>query len=129
MYLHNKYTQYYYSIINAARARTLPSNYYTEKHHIVPKCLGGSDIKDNIAKLTAREHFICHRLLPKMTNGPKRHKLIYALNRMLSNNQKQKKIFPIEPHIVTYSSKAEACLALNISLYKLNKLILNPTAV
>jgi predicted DNA-binding protein YlxM (UPF0122 family) len=39
---------------------------YGEKHHIVPKSLGGSDSSDNIVKLTAREHFICHALLAEM---------------------------------------------------------------
>ena len=39
---------------------------YTEKHHIVPKSLGGSDNPDNLIKLSAREHFVCHYLLAKM---------------------------------------------------------------
>lgn len=39
---------------------------YFEKHHIVPKCLGGSDEKDNFVLFTAREHFIAHLLLWKM---------------------------------------------------------------
>lgn len=39
---------------------------YTEQHHILPKSLGGTDNQNNIVKLTAREHFICHLLLTKM---------------------------------------------------------------
>lgn len=39
---------------------------YTERHHIIPRCLGGTDNKDNLVKLSAREHFICHLLLTKM---------------------------------------------------------------
>lgn len=39
---------------------------YTETHHIIPKCLGGSNSKDNLAVLTAKEHFIAHYLLTKM---------------------------------------------------------------
>ena len=39
---------------------------YVEKHHIVPKSLGGSNDASNLVKLTAREHFIAHLLLSKM---------------------------------------------------------------
>lgn len=39
---------------------------YTEIHHIIPRCLGGTDNKDNLVDLSAREHFICHLLLTKM---------------------------------------------------------------
>ena len=36
---------------------------YCERHHIVPKCLGGTDEKDNLIDLFAREHFVAHKLL------------------------------------------------------------------
>jgi len=39
---------------------------YYEKHHILPKCLNGSNDKDNLVLLTAKEHFICHKLLTKI---------------------------------------------------------------
>ena len=39
---------------------------YTELHHIVPRCLGGTDNHENLVRLTAREHFVAHRLLAKM---------------------------------------------------------------
>ena len=39
---------------------------YVERHHIVPKCLGGADAADNIVLLTAREHFLAHKLLTRM---------------------------------------------------------------
>ena len=77
LFNNNKYTRLYYMIIERAKSRTISG--YTEKHHIVPKSLGGSNAKDNIAVLTAREHFIVHRLLPKMTTGEARTKMVYAL--------------------------------------------------
>ena len=69
MFNDTKYTKWYYHIIKVARDRILDG--YTEKHHIVPKSLGGSNRKDNIVSLTAREHFICHWLLTKMVSETK----------------------------------------------------------
>jgi hypothetical protein len=79
MYLQNKYTKWYYSIINNAKTRNLVT--YTERHHIIPKSLGGSNLKENIVKLTAREHFVCHLLLIKMTDGLSRYKMLSAITR------------------------------------------------
>ena len=36
---------------------------YHERHHIVPKCMGGTNDEDNLIDLYAREHFEAHRLL------------------------------------------------------------------
>lgn len=36
---------------------------YHERHHIVPKCLGGANDENNLIDLFAREHFEAHRLL------------------------------------------------------------------
>jgi len=76
-FLENKYTNTYYSIIYRAKARPKIMS-YTEKHHIIPKSLGGSDSTENLAVLTAREHFICHMLLVRMTTGTSRYKMIHA---------------------------------------------------
>tara|TARA_R110000822_G_scaffold55754_3_gene141396 strand:- start:765 stop:1466 length:702 start_codon:yes stop_codon:yes gene_type:complete len=48
-------------------------NGYVERHHILPKALGGSDDSSNIVALTAREHFIAHFLLAKMHGGSMWH--------------------------------------------------------
>jgi hypothetical protein len=85
LYLSNKYTHWYYNIINHARNRQLAG--YKEKHHIVPKSLGGPNTKDNLVDLTAREHFICHRLLVKMTTGDARRKMLYAAWRMCTTDK------------------------------------------
>jgi hypothetical protein len=39
---------------------------YTETHHIVPRCMGGSEEADNKVELTPEEHFLAHLLLVKM---------------------------------------------------------------
>ena len=51
------------SIIDRAKNRVLPAGTYTERHHIKPRCMGGSDDKSNLVDLTAKEHFIVHKLL------------------------------------------------------------------
>lgn len=80
MFKENKYSQIYYNIISNAKSRNLDG--YTEKHHIVPKSLGGTDDANNLAILTAKEHYICHLLLPKMTEGVHYQKMIYAFTIM-----------------------------------------------
>lgn len=76
-FLDNKYTKWYFSIINYAKLRTTTNN-YIERHHIIPKSLGGSNLSDNIVKLLAREHFVCHILLTKMTSNIEKYKMIHA---------------------------------------------------
>lgn len=82
MFLDNKYTRWYYKIINRAKNRVL--NEYTEIHHIIPKSLGGKNTKDNLIRLTAREHVICHTLLTKMTVRQCKAKMVFALWTMVS---------------------------------------------
>ena len=82
MYLTNKYTRWYYNIIR--RAQTRSSSDYTEKHHIVPRSLGGGNAKDNLVALTAREHFVCHLLLTKMTLGNDLFKMKHALSMIMN---------------------------------------------
>lgn len=45
--------------------RTKNQEIYYESHHIVPKCMGGDNSKDNLVLLTAREHYLAHLLLAK----------------------------------------------------------------
>ena len=80
MYLQNKYSRVYNSIIERAKSRLTLE--YTEKHHIIPRSLGGDDREDNIVRLTPREHFMCHRLLPRMLEGEAKRKMTYALKIM-----------------------------------------------
>lgn len=83
MFKNNKYTQWYNSIISNRRNNPLDPSVYKEKHHIIPKSLGGSNKKENIVALTAKEHFICHRLLVKMTEGNDKVKMSYAIRAMM----------------------------------------------
>ena len=84
------YKAIYYKIIEKAKKETENGNRhvgYYEKHHILPKSLGGTNEKENLIKLTAREHFICHWLLVKMFDKgtTERNKMLCALWRMNNN--------------------------------------------
>jgi hypothetical protein len=85
----NKYTQWYTNITDRAKNRHLET--YTESHHIVPRSLGGGDETDNLVNLTAREHFVCHWLLVKMTTGQEHHKMLNALRMMRAEKQGQQR--------------------------------------
>ena len=97
-FLENKYTRWYFSIIENAQKRTEISGYF-EKHHIIPKSLGGSNRKDNLVKLTAREHFICHWLLTKMTTGKDKISMAYACKRMMHGIGKNQERYRISSKI------------------------------
>lgn len=88
MFLNCKYTRWYYSLIDRAKTRQLKSE--IEKHHIIPRSLGGGNEKENLVSLTPREHFICHRFLAKMTTGPAKRSMTCAI--MYMSNFRQDKI-------------------------------------
>lgn len=95
----NKYTNWYFNIIrNAVTRDTLEC--YTENHHIIPKSLGGVDSYDNLAILSAREHFICHWLLTKMTTAENhKHKMIFAFKMMMHMKNSNQKRYKIGSHL------------------------------
>lgn len=68
--------------------RSKKDDYY-EVHHIIPKCLGGSNSKENLVLLTGREHFLAHYLLTKIY--PENEKLLFAFIGMkrISDSQKR----------------------------------------
>lgn len=85
----NKYSKIYFAITANAKQRITEG--YTEHHHIIPESLGGPTTDENMVHLTAREHFICHWLLIKMTEGEDRSKMLYALNGMKAGNRYQQR--------------------------------------
>lgn len=89
----NKYFQIYILLMTTARVRFHPVSKYLEKHHIVPDCFfvdrsrpgkpgwiqGDPNVPENIVLLTAKEHYIAHRLLCKFLTGIAQKKMTYAL--------------------------------------------------
>lgn len=67
---------------------------YCERHHIIPKCLGGDNNEDNLIDLYAREHFIAHKLLAE--ENPDNTKIVWAYTMMsrIKGNDKQQHYVP-----------------------------------
>jgi len=81
------YQRIYDSIIERAKSENrikLRKNQrgyvYYENHHILPRCLGGGDNEENLVLLTAKEHYICHKLLTYIYI--KSYKIMCAFHRM-----------------------------------------------
>lgn len=72
------YLKIYQSLIERARQRSI--DVYTELHHIIPRCMGGSDEPDNLVRLTPEEHYVAHQLLVRIYPG--NPKLVYAATAM-----------------------------------------------
>lgn len=75
------YSKIYIELMERSFNRSLES--YSERHHIVPRCMGGGNEASNIAVLTPEEHFLAHQLLVKIY--PNNKKLAYSLGVMCSH--------------------------------------------
>ena len=58
------YFAHYDRLIARASGRVISG--YKERHHVLPKCMGGGNEPENLVELTAEEHFVAHELLVKM---------------------------------------------------------------
>lgn len=94
MFIDNKYSSWYFAIIQKAQseARSKGETYY-ESHHITPKSLGGSNGKSNLVLLTAREHLLCHWLLTKMLPEGQNKGMVTALVFMTNKRCKNSRLF------------------------------------
>lgn len=69
------YDEFIQNILNT-RGRFACGEEYHERHHIIPRCMGGTNEKDNLIDLYAREHFEAHKLLA--LENPENNKLVYV---------------------------------------------------
>ena len=79
------------------RGRFMDDDEYHERHHITPRCKNGTDDKDNLIDLLAKEHFIAHKLLARENMDD--DQLVYAYMLMAfvkDNNQKRYELTPEE---------------------------------
>lgn len=73
------YQKHYNLLVERGRSNR-PLETYSEKHHILPRCMGGLDTADNFTQLTAEEHFMAHKLLVMIY--PESKALVYAATQM-----------------------------------------------
>ena len=81
-----EYKRVYDRLIERGRNREYSRGVH-HRHHIVPKSMGGSNIRSNISVLTYREHFLVHWLLSRITTGEDRYKMLDAINRMMGRQK------------------------------------------
>ena len=92
----NTYQEFIQNILDT-RGRFACGNEYHERHHILPRCMGGTDDKENLIDLFAREHFEAHRLLALENSN--NQKLIHAwwmMSTTTNTHQRQESITPEE---------------------------------
>ena len=86
------YRNIYEQLILKGQARTL--TVYSERHHIIPRCMGGTDDPINIVRLTAEEHYVAHQLVVKIY--PTNVSLVnaaMAMTKHTSNRRMNNKLF------------------------------------
>ena len=82
------YQKIYDDLIERGRNRTPVKGIHTERHHVIPKCMKGLNVPDNIVKLTGSEHYVAHLLLYRIHRndpGGLPHKLLVSIMRMGSS--------------------------------------------
>lgn len=79
------YLKHYNVLMDRAKGRSLTG--YGERHHIVPRCIGGTNEPSNFVLLTPEEHYVAHQLLVKMHPGNR--SLLWAASAMTGKSAKQ----------------------------------------
>lgn len=89
------YKKHYELLIETRKDRILESGISYERHHIIPKCMKGTDDISNIILLTLKEHFIAHLLLYKASDDiDEKYKLGWAVWNMSGSTCTNKRIIP-----------------------------------
>lgn len=118
-----KYLTWYENLVAKAKARPFLDG-YVERHHVIPVCFGGNNKAENIITLTAREHYIAHLLLWKMSMDKKSHnKMTMALHVMVngSGHKKQDRSYLVPSRIYEANRKEYAQVISEIMLGPDNK--------
>jgi hypothetical protein len=82
------YKKIYDDLIYRAQNRVTNGQTYYERHHIIPKCMNGTNDLDNIVYLLPEEHYVAHQLLVKIY--PEIPELAFAANMMCTNRPNNK---------------------------------------
>lgn len=96
------YNAFIENILNT-RGRFACGDEYHERHHIIPKCMGGANNEENLIDLFAREHFIAHKLLAQ--ENLDNNALIYAWWCMINASNSNKRDCEITAEEYEYARK------------------------
>lgn len=83
------YIEFIQNILNT-RGRFNCGDEYCERHHIMPKCIGGTNDEENLVDLYAREHFIAHRLLAEENPDNRKLQLAYICMSFAKNDREHR---------------------------------------
>jgi hypothetical protein len=72
------YEKHYCALIDKYGVSSKPLYGYYERHHVLPKCMGGKDVYENLTYLNARMHLLAHWFLMKSFPDEKGLKIAYA---------------------------------------------------
>ena len=121
-YNHEKYDEFINNIIQTRGQFGIPEEEYKERHHIIPKCIGGKgSIKtknENIIWLYAEEHYEAHKLLA--LENPDISEFQYAWNIMQHTHEGI--VISAEEYAILRKQHAKA-----VSDKQKNKIVLNKT--
>ena len=91
--MNKTYKDFIQHILNT-RGRFNCGDEYCERHHIIPKCMDGTNDEENLIDLFAQEHFEAHKLLA--LENPNNEKLQYAFWCMCScKNYNGRRIYDV----------------------------------
>jgi len=119
------YKKHYDLLCSRGKSCRFEKGDYFERHHIVPKCLGGTNDSSNLCSLTAKEHYIAHYLLHMMY--PKNRSLWYALFCMVFVSTDYQKRFVVSSRVYDRLKKERSedqKLRLDENLERLKKAVL-----
>jgi len=89
------YSAVYCALIERRRQHALQDSVYGEVHHVIPKSEGGDDSKENLVRLSAREHYIAHLLLAKIYDDVK----MYSALTYMQTHRHKNRIFKFNSHL------------------------------
>lgn len=89
LFIDNKYKRAYDRLMERARNRGRVDG-YTEEHHVVPRSIDPAST--DTVTLTAREHYVAHRLLVKFTSGTNKSKMVMALHTMSTCSKEKRRL-------------------------------------
>ena len=84
----NKYKRWHDQLI--AKRQTTPASGVVERHHILPRSLGGDNSPSNLVDLTPREHLAVHCMLARFTEGEAFYKMLHASQFMMRTKRMRK---------------------------------------